>query len=256
MRQLIAALCLAFAMSAQASTYSSEISDLWYAPGEDGWGVNIVLQNGTAFATFYVYDTNRNPQWFTAVLDAPGTFTWSGALYADRGPWFGGPYDSATVTERQAGTATFTLVSLGHATLTYTVDGVSVSKALERLTFKLEDISGVYAGGYSIRASGCNPSSINGIQELSGLMSITQTGAAVNMVSSGSGLSCTFNGTYEQIGKLGAVVGTYSCSDTSFGQFTLAEITRTISGFTARAFGSNQFCQQWTGYMGGIRRAQ
>jgi len=255
MRQLIAAICVAFAMSAHASTYSSEISDLWYAPGEGGWGVNIVLQNSTAFATFYVYDTSRNPQWFTAVLDAPGTLTWSGTLFADRGPWFGGFYDSATVTERQAGIATFTLNDLSHATLTYTIDGVTVSKSLERLTFKNEDLTGTFAGGYSIRASSCTPSSINGIQEVDGLLSISQTGTSVHMVATSSGLGCTFNGTYSQIGKLGSVDGTYTCTDSTVGQFSLAEVTRTISGFTARAFGSNQFCQ-WTGYMGGIRKAQ
>ena len=254
MRRVIAALCLAFAMSAQASTNTSEISDTWVTPGEGGWGVNIVLQNNVAFVSFFVYDTNRNPTWFIAVLNyAPG-YVWSGTLYADRGPYFGGPFDPATVVERTAGTASFTVHNLNQATLTYTMDGVTVTKSMERLTFTIEDYTGSYAGGYSIRLSGCSPSSLNGINELAGLLSVTQTGTAFRLAATANATSCTFNGTYSQFGKLGDVVGTYTCADGTAGSFQLIEMTPTISGFTARASGNNQFCQ-WTGYMGGISRA-
>ena len=255
MRHLIAALCFALATSAQASTNSSEISDLWYAPGEDGWGVNIVLQNNVGFATFYVYDTNRNPVWFTAVLSFSSGYVWSGNLYADRGPWFGGAYDPATVAERQAGTASFTLQYLDQAILTYTIDGVTVNKSMKRLTFVGENYSGTYAGGYSVRLSGCTPSSANGIEEIAGYLAVTQTGTAFNISATATGLTCTFNGTYLQYGKLGQVDGTYSCSNGTSGPFQLVEMTPTISGFTARVSGHNQFCQ-WSGYMGGIGRAQ
>lgn len=255
MRHFIATLCLAFAVSAGASTNSSEISDLWYAPGEDGWGMNVVLQNNIAFATFYVYDTNRNPVWFTAVLTyAPG-FVWSGLLYADRGPWFGGPYDPATVVERQAGTASLALLNQNNATLTYTIDGVKVTKAVQRLTFTMEDYSGTYAGGYSVNRTGCNQSSLNGLEEVSGYLAVTQTGTAFHIAASTTGLTCAFNGTYFQYGKLGQVDGTYTCSNGTVGSFTLFEMTPTISGFTAQATGQSQYCN-WSGFMGGISRGQ
>jgi len=241
-------------MSAQASSSLSEISDLWYAPGEDGWGVNIVLQNNVAFATFYVYDVNRNPVWFTAVLGFSTGYVFSGNLFADRGPWYGGPY-SPPSTERQAGTATFTVSDLGHATLTYSVDGVIVTKALQRLTFTLENLSGVYAGGYSIRQSSCTPSTLNGITEVDGYLSVTHSGNSFIINSTSSSANCTFNGTYTQFGKLGEVDGTYSCNDGTLGTFSLIEVTTTASGFTGRASGQNQVCH-WSGYMGGIRRAQ
>ncbi|MEO8345373.1 MAG: hypothetical protein ABI607_06720 [Betaproteobacteria bacterium] len=254
MRALVAILCLAFALTGRASSSSSEISDLWYTVGEDGWGVNIVLQNDVAFATFYVYDTNRNPVWFTAVLGfsgAPG-YVMAGDLFVDRGPWFGGAFNPATVTERKAGTATFTLNDLSHATLTYTVDGVVVSKQLERLTFKLEDFSGAYGGGYSIRKSSCTPSSLNGLQDVSGYLTLTQTGSNLKIaVAASDGTTCTFNGTLTQYGKMAQTDGTYACSDTTVGTFQLLEMTPTTSGFTARATGRNQFCQ-WSGQMGGI----
>jgi hypothetical protein len=58
---------------APASTLTSEITDMWWVPSESGWGVNIVLQYGTVFATFFVYDSNKNPVWYTAQLSYQGT---------------------------------------------------------------------------------------------------------------------------------------------------------------------------------------
>ena len=256
MRSLVAILCLVFALTGRASTAVSEITDDWYTVGEDGWGLNIILQNYVGFATFYIYDTNRNPVWYTAVLESGANFIFSGSLYANRGPWFGGAYNQSTVVERQAGTATFVLHDLNNATLTYTVDGVVVVKQLQRLTFRLEDYSGDYAGGYSIRTTACAPSSLNGIQEIAGSVSVSHTGSAMRIVlNAGATGSCTFNGTYSQYGKLGQLDGTYSCTDSTFGTFTMFEMTPTISGFTGRAQGQNQFCQ-WSGYFGGIARAK
>ena len=252
MRGIVAAICLAFSLSAHASTNSSEISDLWYAPGEDGWGLNIVLQNNVAFATFYVYDTSRNPVWFTAVLGYSAGPVFSGNLFADRGPWYGGPYTPPS-TERQAGTATFTLNDLYHATLTYTVDGVTVTKALQRLTWTYENLTGVYIMGTSTRATNCNPVSLNGLSESTDELLVSQIGTTVAMRTLTDG--CLYNGTYSQNGKLGAVSGNYSCPDGETGTFSILELTPTVNGFTGRISGANQFCQ-FSGYIGGIVRAQ
>jgi hypothetical protein len=259
MRRTVAALCLAVAMSAHASSYLSEISDLWYAPGESGWGVNMVLQYDTVFATFYVYDVNRNPVWFTAVLTyAPGN-VFSGNLFADRGPFYGGAYDQNTVTERQAGTATFTLTDIGHGTLTYTIDGITVTKQMERLTFKYEDFSGNYLGGFTANRSGCTPTSLNGVVSNPIALTVTQTGANILMVAmTNDGGTCSFDGTYSQTGKLGAASGTFSCSSGSSGAFIMSEMAPTIGGFTAHIIdgnpiGQNPGCQMAEGFIGGVR---
>ena len=78
MRQIFAILAFAFAMNAHASTNTSEITDMWFVAAESGWGVNIILQNGVAFATFFVRDTNHNPVWYTAELHYQGNLVWSG----------------------------------------------------------------------------------------------------------------------------------------------------------------------------------
>ena len=240
---------------AAGSTSTSEITDMWWNPAESGWGVNVIMQNNVAFMTFFVYDSSQNPVWYTAELRNQGSFVWSGGLYATKGPWFGGAFPPANVTRRQAGTASFTLGDLYDATLAYTVDGVTVSKPLQRQTWTYEDISGNYAGGYSVAMSGCTLASRNGVQELSGLLTVTQKGTAVSIDAAGAGLNCTFAGTYSQFGKLGQVAGSYGCSDDARGTFTMYDLTPTVHGFTAHVIGQSQFCQ-WTGYIGGISRAQ
>jgi hypothetical protein len=258
MRYLFASVLFAIvcvASPAHASTNTSEITDMWWIPSESGWGLNIILQNNIAFATFFVYDVNRNPVWYTAQLSYQGNFVWTGGLYATSGPWFGGPFPP-TATIRQAGTASFSAgATLNQGQLTYSVDGVMVSKSVQRQTWTNENYTGTYAGGYSIRMTGCSPASLNGIQEVSGALVVDQTGSSVSMSAVTTGASCTFTGTYSQTGKLGEVQGTYSCTDSSHGTFDAIEMTPTVSGFTARISGQNQFCN-WSGYFGGIARAK
>jgi hypothetical protein len=255
MRSIIAVLALAFTVNAPASTLTSEITDMWWNSLKSGEGVNVILQNGTAFATFFVYDQTMTPFWYTAELHYQGNLVWSGALYATTGPWFGGPFNPALVTIRQAGTATFTLSFLNQATLSFSVDGVPSVWPLQRQTWTSENYTGTYAGGFSIRASSCIPSSLNGISENAGYITISQFGASVSMALTTNLESCSFSGIYTQTGKLGDVQGTYSCTDGTRGTFDAFEMTPTISGFTARISAQNQFCQ-WSGYFGGIARAQ
>ena len=254
--KLLAILFLFVLCNARASTNTSEITDMWWNPAESGWGVNIILQNSVAFATFFVYDANHNPVWYTAPLYKQGSaFVWSGALYATNGPWFGGPFPPGVATISQAGTATFSVLALNQATLTYSVGDIAVTKTVQRQTWANENYTGTYAGGYSIRLTGCVPSSLNGIQEVAGLLTVSQTGANVSIAATAVGSNCSFSGTYTQTGKLGDVQGNYSCTGGTVGTFDAFEMTPTISGFTARIAGQNQYCH-WSGYFGGISRAQ
>ena len=263
MKKLIAAaLFAAFGVCtgiAQASTATSDITDMWWIPAESGWGLNVIEQNDVAFATFYVYDAQRIPMWYSSTLfyqgvGSNGALVWSGDLVATTGPWFGGPFPSSGVTRRVAGKATFTLTDLNHAILQYSVDNVTVTKAIQRYTWTAENYTGSYLGGYSVRFSNCNPSSLNGVADIGGAMSVTQNGNAVTMSVTASTISCSFNGTYSQAGKYGQVDGTYACGDGTSGTFSAYEMTPTINGFTASVSGQNQFCQ-WSGSLGGIALA-
>lgn len=242
--------------SARASTSSSEITDMWWTPGETGWGVNVVLQRDVAFLTFFVYDTMGNPVWFTSDvhLATDGSSVWNGKLYSTNGPWFGGPFPAGNLIVRQVGTASFAVAGLNQATLTYTVNGVTVVKTLGRQTWTSEDYTGEYLGGYSLTNANCTQAGLNGLEEAGGSLSVAQNGSAVSVTATTSGGTCTFSGTYSQTGKLGQVTGNYACTSGVQGAFALIEMTPTISGFTGRLVGQNQFCQ-FAGTLGGIRRA-
>jgi hypothetical protein len=243
--------------TARASTATTEVTEMWWNPQESGWGVNVAEQSDTVFLTFFVYDAAQNPIWYTsdAYRTDKSLFVWKGNLYATNGPWFGGPYSSANVRIRPAGTVTFAVASddLNKATLTYTVDAITVSKPIERQTWSYENLSGSYFGGYSVQATNCNPSALNGLQENFGTLTVAQSGSSFSATMTAHP-SCSFVGTYLQTGKLGRVTGTYSCADGTQGTFGIGGLTPTIEGFVARVAGVNQNCQ-WTGNFGGIARS-
>jgi hypothetical protein len=228
---------------------------MWWNPAESGWGINVMQQNDTAFFTFFVYGPDQKPIWYTFSGVDSGDFSWSGTLYLTQGPYFGGAFSSTAVSYRAVGTAVFQGLFINQATLTYTVDGTSVTKNLQRQTWKNENLNGTYAGGYSARLGNCSPSSQNGLDEQVGLIYVTQSGLNVTISASLNGGTCNFTGQYSQTGKLGKIVGTYSCVNGVAGTFNLFDVTRTISGFNGRLDAQNQYCTA-SGYFGGITRAR
>lgn len=114
-----------------------DYSDHWWNPQESGWGLSIVQHpSDQLFAAWFVYNNSSMPTWYTL---QPGQWTnsrtYSGPVYRTSGPYFGSPFDPRNVSVSQAGTATLIFDSATTGTLTYTVDGVSGSKAITRLIF-------------------------------------------------------------------------------------------------------------------------
>jgi len=259
-RHLAAALLVAaVALPVQATTFATDASDLWWNPAENGWGVNVAQQADTLFLTFFVYSPPGNPTWYVAssvsyVGTTNGSVVYSGALYQTDGTWFGSVWNPSAFGFRQVGTVTFSMDSVSTATLAYTVDGVSVSKRIERQTWLFNDISGSYLGATAGTWSGC---AVNGYVEEPGTLSITQTisGTTSNAVLTFTyaGGTCTYSGPYTQAGRMGSIAGTYSCSDGTGGSFTGLEIEGNISGVTARGILQSGSCT-WFGRIGGLRR--
>ena len=254
---LLTCLCL----SAKATTFSTDASDLWWNASESGWGANVVQQNDTLFITFYVYDSSGTPIWYVAPANtyssaASGTaLVYTGTLYHTAGPWFGGAtFNPNAVTVQPVGTATFTLQSVEGATLSYTVNGVSVFKALRRQTWRMENLTGSYLGASIGTYSGGCPA--NGYSEEPAYISISQSGSAFSMSAQDlqNGVTCNYSGTYSQNGRMGNVAGNVNCTNGGAGTFNAFEIEGTLSGVTARAVSSLGSCR-WTGHIGGLRRA-
>jgi hypothetical protein len=75
------------------------------------------------------------PVWYVLPGGSWKTGTFSGELYRTTGPYFGGTFNPTEVAATRAGTASLRFTGLSHATLSYTADGVTATKAIERETF-------------------------------------------------------------------------------------------------------------------------
>jgi len=113
---------------------------LWWNPSESGWGLSITQHNSTLFAAWYVYDANGQPTWLVmpgGVWTTGSSIT--GALYSTTGPPSTGPFDAARVANTQVGSATLTFSAADRGVLSYTVNGVSGTKAIQRQDFGVAD---------------------------------------------------------------------------------------------------------------------
>jgi alpha-tubulin suppressor-like RCC1 family protein len=110
-------------------------SDLWWNPNESGWGLTVAHQADVMFLAWYVYDGAGKPVWYVASNCAVSGHGCTGTLYRTTGPPFGPTFDPAKVQVITAGTASLAFSDANNGTLTYTVNGVSASKAVTRLLF-------------------------------------------------------------------------------------------------------------------------
>ena len=112
-----------------------DYTDLWWKPSESGWGFNIIQHaSNIIFGVIYTYDAPNRPMWFVlpgGTWTSSATFT--GKLYRVTGSPGNLPFRAGVATE--VGTATLLFNGANNATLTYSVDGVQVTKAIERQPF-------------------------------------------------------------------------------------------------------------------------
>jgi hypothetical protein len=265
-------LALGLAPTAQATTYSTDFTDLWFNPNESGWGLNLIQQNQTMFGTLFVYDTTTAPHWYVASDLEPASngsqTTWTGTLFSTTGPFLGATsFNPASVTNTVVGTMNITFTSDTTASLFYTVNGTTVTKTIQRQTFRGNVLTGNYLGGLTAQGTNCH-GTFNGQPVTNGpilifeLLTITHTNPqstpsqvsmVVNFTNSGSPATCTFAGAYTQSGKLGTIGnGTWNCTLSNSGTFTMSQIEANTSGITAKFHGSDQFCT-YDGQFGGVR---
>jgi len=224
---LCGATCLA------ATPFSVDVSDLWFNPAESGWGINLAQQGDMVFATLFVYGRDGRPHWYSA-SSMKGTrgsgrdVSFSGVLAESFGPTQPGGFIASEVVRREVGSITFQTRGDNRADLTYSVDGVTVTKQVERLTMKATDASGEYTSDMVL---GCfDAYNINAPAALR----ILQSGTSFSMEASASGSSCTYTGTPQWRGRIMGVNGTFSCRNGWQGTFEISDMNVTYQGFVAR----------------------
>jgi len=216
---------LALADPSWATQFSNDQSDIWWNANENGWGVQFVQRGSTIFATMFVYDASGNPTWYVAALQGSkpnGVLTFTGDLYTANGPWFGtNPYNPANATGSKVGTMTWQKTSGNPGTLTYSVNGVNVTKSLARQPIASDSYSGTYMVGAHLSVT-CTNSANNSTNDGFSPLTITQIGNSFTMTLDAAG--CTLTGTYAQNGQFGTASGNYSCTNGDAGTFELSNM--------------------------------
>jgi hypothetical protein len=145
MKRFLIAFSFLFLFS--TNVFSGNYTGIWWNSSESGWGVNFSQQGDVIFAAMYVYDPSGRATWYSssmrATAAAPTAF--SGELVATTGPYFGGFFNPAGVAARTVGTMSFNAPSFNRGTLTYSVDGVPVTKIIDQLAFAPAPLTGTYA---------------------------------------------------------------------------------------------------------------
>jgi hypothetical protein len=235
---LIGALAL-ISGSVQASTFSLDVSDMWWTPSESGWGANINQQRDILFLTFFVYGADGKAAWYVApnVPYVSGTgknAQYSGPLYQTDGSWFGTAFNPANTHARQVGTVTFTGTGDSSALLAYSVDGTPVSKTIQRQTWRFNDLSGAYAGVAQYTQPDCLVGGPFAPQSLPSSFRVVHSDSAFAMSVVDSFQACTYIGTYVQSGKFGSASGNFTCDSGKVGTFTATEIEGNTIAITGR----------------------
>jgi hypothetical protein len=261
LRRIAAAALAAFGFSlpASANSFGPDFTDLWYNPNEAGWGINLIHQYNTIFATMFVYEGDRSPHWFVADNMSGSGMSYSGSLLQTSGPAYNAAWTGG-VTAPGVGSISVTFSTLNTGTLTYTVNGQTFTKAIQRQTFRGNNIGGQYYGGFSGTISGCTNGG-NGLGLAVGLMDVShanfQSGgsAAITLrfLSGQSEITCTYNGGYSAQGRIGTLSGNFSCTSGTTGTFTLGEVDVTRNGMTSTYFARDQNNCTYSGYFGGTR---
>ena len=272
MKKTLAVFCLALfaAANAYANSWGADRSDVWWTPSESGWGAFISQQQDTIFMALFVYDENNRPTWFVSTLKYDLSIrTYGGDLFATQGPGFLGPFNPNLVTETVVGTAALQVVDetrssglvvidMNRFNLTYTVNGKTVRKVIERMTWAKNELSGNYFGGLVGYTSSCKSPSDNGYLTLISNLTLVQSGNQLRFYGSfqnNRGLTtyCTFTAIYEETGRITDASGTYSCNSGEYGNFELMGLEATPNGVLAAAFGISNVCV-FQGRFGAIRQ--
>jgi hypothetical protein len=250
---LAAAFC--FASPANATALTPDQSDLWWIPSESGWGMQLIQRGSVIFATLFVYGTSGTPTWYTATLDYTSNLTWTGPLYATTGPYFATvPFDPAKVVIIQVGNMTWSAPTLDAGTLSYVVNGVTVTKNVVRQTLVVDNYNGTFLGAFHITTTGCTDTTNNGNVDIPTATFVVNQAATSFQMTLNALTTITISGMVAQSGQFGMATGTYSSSGGEKGNATVSAMNVQFNSLTAAfALESTNLGCQSTGYLAGIR---
>ncbi|CAN5168627.1 hypothetical protein BH11PSE11_BH11PSE11_18340 [soil metagenome] len=113
-----------------------DYSDLWWNAAESGWGVAVTQQYAMIFATIFTYDALGNPVWYAASsCPVIGTGCTSDLYQVAGGSAPTLPWTGASRVVTKVGTVSFAFSDSSSGSMSYTINGVSGSRAITRQSF-------------------------------------------------------------------------------------------------------------------------
>ena len=179
-----------------------------------------------------------------------GDVRFVGDLFSTTGPAFSAAtFDPSKVVATRVGSATLDIAGGTQGTLTYSVNGAVVTKKIVRQTWRENNASGGYIG----YLQGSCATTTMGPEE-SMTFTINQAFPNFSMNTAGaSGVSCGYNGSYSQDGRLGHAEGNFSCSNGKSGTFSLDAMEASTDGIVTHLTTKVGSCTL-TSRLAGIRR--
>ena len=254
-RIMLAAAAMLAATLAQAAL--GNLSDVWYDPADPGWGVYIVQQDDAAMVTVMTYAADGEPVWYAAL---PATaYAWSGdglpylrgTLYRTRARAPGAPSAADPVQVVPVGTLYVSPVDRGRARLDYTVNGVAISRPIERMTWRLPAIDSMWSTVFSLRVNRGDGTVVR--QTTQGAATLAIEDGIATLSVTGEQSRCDYRGSYLQSGRLGSFAGEFSCSNGRAGRFHIDDLELTTQGISGR-FRATEPDGNSYGTFGGPRR--
>jgi hypothetical protein len=233
---------------AAVPSHAASYQDIWYAPGEEGWGLNITQQGDVLFASWFVQGQDQAPTWFSAAANKTGTNTFSGSLNITRGAWFGGAWNPAAVSTSSTGTATFTFNDKKSLRLVYSSAGTTVTKTLTRFTYAGQNLSGDFYGAELGTPTNCTN---NGKYYAFSLFSISASfagnGGPIKITQETAGstgsTTCMLSGNFVQYGTSVEASGNYTCSTGTTGTWRATDGQFNDEAFSMKVVANSGSCQ-------------
>lgn len=217
----------------------TDYTDHWQDPAQNGWGVALTQGTNVIYTEIFHYNASGQATWFGGTIYRIADGHYAGTLYTVAGDYYGHmPYDPTLFNATVAGTMEFLASDPSHATFTFTINGVTVTTALERLSLDPLPVSGAYVGAFvQTLSSDCTGGSAL-THEIPAQIIVAQTslpGGTVTIsfkdVTSPYDLLYTMQGAATQYGKvLDVPSAAYSNSQGSFTPLHVYDIRRTANG--------------------------
>jgi hypothetical protein len=116
---------------------TDNFQDLWWNPGDQGWGMNIAHQGDVLFATYYTYDAAGKGVWYAMSNTVKAGSAYAGPIQMMRGPAFDSAWDATKVSATSTGTASFRFDGNGIGAFDYALGGDGATKTMVRMAFSL-----------------------------------------------------------------------------------------------------------------------